>query len=289
MDEAAAQLQKAVLTRDVESVRRLLAAAPDAAALVAAQDRLRQNALHWAAFDRSPAGPEIVRLLLNVSPAPATACDSLGSTPAHYAAAMVCPVSLLMLLSAAPSAAVLAATPDLIGRCLLHYVVEWSGPELVRQLLDLAPACVAAKGCELYTPLDLLLRPAMHLRLTARELAIARLLIATPGQEPRRLLHSLNLGGSGSLPLYADVAARCPLTPADWSLVPSPCPAWPPPCPRYSSARRQRQHCWWHACLRLSAAACTLLPNACTERRRCEAWRCRSRWCGVSWRPPLLD
>lgn len=224
MDEAAAELHAAVQQGAVESVRRVLEAAPDAAALVAAQDRLRRNALHWAAFDRSPAGPEIVRLLLDVNPSLATACDVHGSTPAYYAAALVCPDSLLMLLSAGSSAAELAAKPLITGRCLLHYVVEWPGPELVRQLLSLAPACVAVEDGHQCTPLDVLLRPAMHLRLTDRELAIARLLIATPGQEPIRLLHSLNLGGSASLPLYPDTVARYPLTPADWSLVPSPCP-----------------------------------------------------------------
>ncbi len=53
---------------------------------------------------------------------------------------------------------------------------------------------------------------------------IARLLIAAPGQEPSRLLLSLTSTGPTSLPLYPDVATGYPLTTADWSMVPSPCP-----------------------------------------------------------------
>lgn len=38
------------------------------------------------------------------------------------------------------------------------------------------------------------------------------------------MLQSLNVGRPLSLPLFPDVVARYPLTPADWQLIPSPCP-----------------------------------------------------------------
>lgn len=53
---------------------------------------------------------------------------------------------------------------------------------------------------------------------------MARLLIAAPGQQPSHLLQSLKLYGGVALPLFPDVAARYVLSPADWCLVPPPCP-----------------------------------------------------------------
>ena len=53
--------------------------------------------------------------------------------------------------------------------------------------------------------------------------SIARLLMAAPGQQPARLLQSLRTQVAAR-PLYAEVASRYPLSPADWQLVPSPCP-----------------------------------------------------------------
>jgi len=107
----------------------------------------------------------------------------------------------------------------------LHYAVELIKPELVRLLLDAAPACVAAKDCLNCTPLVLLLRlAAISEQFDEKQYEIARLLITAPGQEPRHLLHALNVTLPTSLPLFPEVAARYALTPADWCLVPSPCP-----------------------------------------------------------------
>ena len=38
------------------------------------------------------------------------------------------------------------------------------------------------------------------------------------------MLQSLREGLPATLPLFADVASRNPLSPADWLLIPSPCP-----------------------------------------------------------------
>lgn len=143
MNEAAKELQEAVRKGEVESVRRVLAAAPDAAALAAAVHEGSRNVLHLAAAT-TPASPEIVRLLLDVNPYLDTACDWSQRKPAHYAAICGHTEILRLLLSAAPSAAALAATPDVLGRCPLHYAVVLGRHDSVRQLLDAAPACTLA-------------------------------------------------------------------------------------------------------------------------------------------------
>lgn len=210
---------------NLEKVRRLLAAAPEAAALMAVGDSAERSALHYAAA--APAGPAMARLVLEVSPSLVTACDAQNLTPVHYAAINGATEVVQVLLSAAPSAAALAAAPDDFSRCALHYAVESSKPELVRLLLDAAPACVASEDCHSCTPLEALLHQgAIREQFDAKQYEVARLLIAAPGQRPFHLLYALSTTRDFDflLPLFAEVAARYPLTPAGWCLVPSPCP-----------------------------------------------------------------
>ncbi len=125
--------------------------------LFVAGDAKRWTALHWAIWATRDS-LDILRLLLDVNPCLAAACDVHGYTPAHYAGMGERMDVMRMLVSAAPSAAALAATPDCVGRYLLHYAARSSEPDLVWQLLELAPACVAAEFDLGFTLLDLLLR-----------------------------------------------------------------------------------------------------------------------------------
>lgn len=168
-----------------ELVRQLLASAPDPAAMVAATTSVGLNAVHFAAA--APGGAQVLRLLIDANPAAAAATTSLGDTPLHGAAGHGNVEAVRLLLEAAPSSASMANNLGEMPFEAIHWLSHgrrW-----------------AADGYN-----------------TALQLMIAS------GQPVSRLLRSLKADVPAALPLFAALAARYPLTPADWSIVPSPCP-----------------------------------------------------------------
>ena len=186
------ELHRAARRGDVAGVRRLLAAAPDPGALVAAADEghSRGNVVHFAAYN-SAHNLELLRLLLQANLSAAAACTADGDTPLHWAARdyRPCEVAVRLLLQAAPSSA--AARND-VGQ----------------------------------TPFDVL---CAHWRIAGYDgyeedrCCAARLLMAGCGLQPSQLLQTLCHSLPYTRPLLVDVATRHSLTPADWQLVPSPC------------------------------------------------------------------
>ena len=102
-----AELHRAAERGDAAQVRRLLAAAADPAALVAAADRAHSmNAVHHAVRN-SAHNLELLRLLLQANPSAATARTTAGGTPLHQAvwSRTGCVGAVRLLLEAAPSSA----------------------------------------------------------------------------------------------------------------------------------------------------------------------------------------
>ena len=170
-----------------ELVRQLLASVPDPAATVAATTSVGLNAVHFAAA--APGAAQVLRLLIDAKPAAAAATDSLGSTPLHGAASRGNVEAVRLLLEAAPSSASMENNRGKMPFEAMHFAHCASGRRW------------AADGYN-----------------TALQL------MSASGQPASRLLRSLKAAVPAALPLFAALAARYPLTPADWSLVPSPCP-----------------------------------------------------------------
>ena len=204
-------------------MRHLLAAAPDPAALVAATDgHSGTNALHQA-LSRSPVNLAVVRSLVAACPTAAAARDRVGLTPFHLAAMHGHIDAVRLLLAAVPEAALMAATGRWNCRSLpLHIAAHNGHATMVQVLLEAAPSSAAAEDQHGWTPLDVCCMTSEQW--TCDRDSIARLFIAAPDQQPARMLQSLRKGLPATLPLFADVASRYPLSLADWQLVPSPCP-----------------------------------------------------------------
>ena len=222
MEAAAAEvveLCQAVKAGDVGRVRHLLAAAPDPAALVAGADEHGRNALHQA-FGESRPNLELVRLLVVACPAAAAADNVYGYTPFHSAAIYGHVDAARLLLKAMPAAALVTSTGIWKGHLPLHAAARKGHATMVQLLLEAAPSSAAAEDEHGWTPLGVCCTGQW----SSHRYSTARLLIAAPGQQPARLLKSLQRTETASRPLYADIASRYPLSPADWKLVPSPCP-----------------------------------------------------------------
>ena len=139
--DAFLDLRIEVAEQNVMAVRRLLAAAPDPAALVAGADEAHSSmsAIHLLAYN-SAHSLEILRLLLQASPSAAAACTAAGDTPLHRAAGRRsgCAGAVRLLLEAAPSVA--AARNDQ-GDTPLHLASRSRSKtaRVVRLLLEAAP------------------------------------------------------------------------------------------------------------------------------------------------------
>lgn len=221
MAAAAETLREAVRAGDVERARHLLAAAPNhAAALVADPADEGRNALHFA-VDRETADLELVSLLAAACPAAAADRNNWGFTALHWAARRGHTDAVRLLLTMFPSAAPVRTTGLFSGYTVLQFAAADGNEDMVQLLLEAAPTSAAVEAEGHISALDLCCQAHPwhdhHCR-------TARLLIAAPGQQPGRLLQSLNSGLPVSMPLFADVATRCPLSPANWLLVPFPCP-----------------------------------------------------------------
>lgn len=216
MDAAAEELRDAALAGDVERVRRLLAAAPDPAALVADADDGGRNALYYA-IGGHVADSEIVSVLTAVCPAAAADRSTWGVTPFHFAARRGQVDVVRLLLAACPSAALVRAMGTFSSYTALHFAGADGDEQVVQLLLEADPASAAVEASGGDTALDLCCQA--HPR-RDRHCRTARLLIAAPGQQPARLLRSLWRALHMPLPLFAIIVASYPLTSADWQLVP---------------------------------------------------------------------
>ena len=203
-------------------MRRLLAVAPNPAALVAGADQHGENALHQALLERR-ANMELVSLLVAACPAAAAANDGFGYTPFHWAASHGHVDAVRLLFAAVPEAALVTGTDRWKGRLPLHVAAGNGRAAVLQVLLEAAPLTAAAEDERGLTPLDVCCMAVEPW--SCRRDSTARLLVAAPGQQPARLLQSLRKGRPATLPLFADVATRHPLSPADWHLIPSPCPS----------------------------------------------------------------
>ena len=197
------------------TVRLLLEADPSMASVA---DRRGWTSLHTAAFFCQDAACKVVGLLLAAAPATALAVDRDGWTPLHRAADRGNIAAMHLLLAAAPQA---AAALDPNKQAPIHRAADASNAAAVQLLLEAAPELAfapdAAGGD---TPLHLILRSWY---IAQRGVEAARCLVrAAPAVQPA--LDACVGAGPHSATLYADLAARLPLSQEQWSSIPAPCP-----------------------------------------------------------------
>jgi ankyrin repeat protein len=166
--------------------------------------------LHHAAYCGST---EAVRLLLGAAPSTAAVADGDGQTPLHVAAQEGCLDVVKLLLAAAPQTASVA---DEEGQLPLHCAANCSGhPAVVAALLEAAPHAASLTAEDGFTPLEL----AFH----SGNMEAACVLLE--GKSTPVALAALAAAPPDMQHLFARVlAARLPLSEAEWNRVPSPCP-----------------------------------------------------------------
>jgi len=110
----------------------------------------------------------------------------------------------------------------------LHAAAYCGQAAVVRQLLRAHPAGALVRTNSFGTPLQVALgfsgfaaRAQSPLHFEAARCLLAEGALQLAGE----LLALLNMMGALALPLYATVVARQPLMPAEWALVPLPCPS----------------------------------------------------------------
>ena len=248
--DGALPLHGAANAGSVEAVRLLLAAAP---ATAGAADTKGFTPVHRAA----QAGSEgVVRLLLEAAPATAAAVDARGFTPLHRAALAGSEGVVRLLLAAAPSTATALMEGDYTP---LHLASHKGHEGVVRLLLEAAPATAVAVDTEGSTPLHeaayagsagaarLLLAAApataaarrgpygitpLALALLRGDIGLARCILngVTSAQPSLQQLARAAVSSAKTTvqtedvqALIAVLAARLPLSEADWALVPAGC------------------------------------------------------------------
>ncbi|KAL4435581.1 hypothetical protein ABPG77_002544 [Micractinium sp. CCAP 211/92] len=165
--------------------------------------------LHVAAFN----GMLGCLQLLLAAGASADAPGSAGFTPLYYAVYSGhegC-VAALLEAGADPSAAT-------AGTLSATHAAALRGKNVIlRRLLAAQPeAAVSCQGSPLQTPLHLAVRQ-QHLDCA---LSLLQLGVVPPAGQVLALLREVD---GDAQPLYAVLAARTALTPAEWSLIPTPC------------------------------------------------------------------
>lgn len=171
---------------------------------------MEQTPLHYAAREGCTAA---IQALLAIVPSLPFSHDEEGWLPAHSAAGSGQVAALQQLLAAAPSA-VTAVTDD--GETLLGLAAANGCVEAVRLLLQLAPETACADNLA-----------ALRAALASREIEAARCLL---GYGSTHAVLSCLAAVTGSTaaaaqPLFVEaVAARLPLAPDEWQLVPDACP-----------------------------------------------------------------
>eukprot|EP00887_Chlorella_sp_A99_P001737 scaffold8.g1737.t1 len=170
----------------------------------------------------------VIRRILAESPGDATAADSHGRLPLHQAAIEGLTAVVKLLLAAAPQAALVA---DGIGWLPLHWAVRDGHTAVVELLLEAAPQTERARTAEGETAL---LLAASHGHLPAARVVLQRS-AAAPTELITELLAAICSPAIWLVTqqkkqhvahaLLADLAALRALSPADWALLPTPCPA----------------------------------------------------------------
>ncbi|KAL4435619.1 hypothetical protein ABPG77_002582 [Micractinium sp. CCAP 211/92] len=221
------------------------------------------TALHAAALYGHAA---CVRALLAAGANPAIG-DSFGVTPLHEAALKghVQCVEALLAGGASPSAG------HVNGWTPVHCSACQSSAEVVQLLLAAQPGAALAEDYHRQTPL--------MVAVDEQQAEPARCLLSL-GALPAAVgttLSELERGGAWALPLYAALAARRALAPADWARVPAPCAGLGAALPavlerspaeaallvqHLPQSERQRLHTAALCLARAQQVHCTYLPPA---------------------------
>ena len=197
------------------TVRQLLAAAPQAAGMLAGVLTLK-TPLHAAVGEGHL---DVVRFVLEAAPHTALIATSDDHLPIHLAA-----VAYQHASSAAMVQLLLAAAPDPATHALggggfapLHFAAMGGNAAAAHLLLQAAPG-----GAERALETALLKVSAEDDGDAPRYLDTARAILAAvpPDVSLPMLVHEADV----ALPLFTDVATHWPLTAAQWQQVPSPCP-----------------------------------------------------------------
>ena len=201
----------------VEIIDVLLAAAPEQASAVTDWGH---TPLHVAAGGGQL---EAAWCLLQAAPATAAVADEDGLLPLHWAAISRGPAAaaVIELLPAAGAPGLDATT--VMGYLPLHLAARHGNVAAVALLLEAAPTATLRQSNAGRRPLHVALRcgciDAARLLLPATGLSADQLLDAQAAAVPSWFPVDPSL----RQPIYADVAARTPLTPAQWVRVPAPC------------------------------------------------------------------
>lgn len=173
--------------------------------------------LHAAAAEGHAA---VVELLLAAAPQTAVQAAKDGTNPLHAAATGGHVEAAWQLVAAAPTTAKLAAVgASNTGDTPLHEAAARGDSAVIQLLLDAAPEAAAATNASRLTPLGTALR---NRQATARGMAVHCLLPATPTAV---VLSELASAGAAGLCFYPDaIAARLPLSAAEWAMLPASCP-----------------------------------------------------------------
>ncbi len=209
----ATPLYLASLEGHAATVRQLLAAAPQAAGMLASV-LTQKTPLHAAVQEGNL---DVVQALLEAAPHTALIGTSDGHLPIHLAAAgsqHTCSAAMVqLLLAAAPGTASHAHN----GFTPLHFAAMGGNAAAARLLMQVAPG-----GAERALEIALLRVNADEDGATSRHLDTARVMLAAvpPDVSVTLLLRE----GGAALSLFPHVAAHWPLTAAQWQQVPRPCP-----------------------------------------------------------------
>ena len=203
---------------NVEAIRLLLQLAPELASI-------RSDADHTPLHEAAKNGcSEAVRLLLEAAPQAAAAMDERHGLPLHWAAQGGSVECLQILLDAgAPG----LDCPDDDGQLPLHRAARADSDAAVRFLLAAHPGAALVEDNQRRRPLQVALE---FVRWGDPPVApnAARVLLPVSGLTVQQLLDLLAAvpaeGQPAVQPLYVDVAACMPLSPAEWQQVPTPCP-----------------------------------------------------------------
>ncbi len=220
----------------------LLAAGADPGTAITSQ----LTVLHLAAVTGSAA---CIQALLNAGANPSAGAPS-GLTPLHFAAAAADSRCAAALLAAGASPSAVAWDND--GAAPIHAAVALGRRAALRLMLAAQPQAALVADARGRTPLEMALQRGHALC----ALALLRSGALPSAGEALSLLCQHSAWG----PLYAALAARHPLTAAEWALVPSPCHGLGSALPSVL------QRCTWEAALLVRH-----LRRAARQRLRCFA------------------
>ena len=182
---------------------------------VDAATSFERTALHWCALG-GHAG--VMRLLLQAGASP-LAADGFGRLPLHEAAWHGSPEAIRLLLDTAPEAATTAKSN---GALPLHSAALRGNAAAARLLVAMAPQAAAVRDHDGWTPLRCACLMASVSAQPETTEAVAAIQQAMPPAEALADL-AMYQRVAALQPLFADLAARAPLTPEQWRQFPAPC------------------------------------------------------------------